>query len=81
MRVVAQYTVYQVEQLGDHLRASITATRDDERELPMALLRVRLGIRPLQEGDDVVAQPGSVLERLQRERVLLQTWEAEVVRH
>ena len=75
-----QHAVDQVEQLRDHLRPSEPAAGHDECEQLASHRCVGLDIGPFEQTEGVVANSVRVLQRLERERVLLQTGQAPETR-
>jgi hypothetical protein len=71
----------QVEELDREFRPGEARAGHDESECCASLRGVRFGIGPLQHRDDVVAQAGCVIERLEGERMRLKAGEAVVIGH
>ena len=59
-----------VDQVASHFHSRVVAARDDKREQPPPLIRVRFNGRHLQNAEQVIAQAKAVGERFQREGVL-----------
>ena len=71
--IVAQGTVREVEQLGDHLSPRKTCPDDDERQLTMAHRLIWLNIGLLKQRNDMVTQYSGILQRLQGQAIFRHT--------